>query len=90
MESGLNDTAWGKKMQDNSMLANTAGSQTLHSVIQHGVNFAVVVSNYSRSRANCSGCSVLTHNVREPLFLSDFDKICRAAYFRSKWNSPFL
>ena len=33
---------------------------------------------------------ILTHYVPEPLFSSDFDKICRAAYFRSKWNSTFF
>ena len=32
----------------------------------------------------------LTHYDRQPLFSSDFDKMCRAAYFRSKWNSPFF
>ena len=41
-------------------------------------------------RMSFIGHMSLTHYVREPLFLSDFDKICRAAYFRSKWNSTFF
>ena len=59
---------------------------------QDGINYLLTVNSKLLASWKLTAAQkvLLTHYDREPLFSSDFDKICRAAYFRSKWNSTFF
>ena len=62
-------------------------AQVAHNIRVTVSEFLRLLTKNERPWANSLGlspkmsdCDLLTHYVREPLFSSDFDKICRAAY----------